>query len=66
MNEQVITMIIAGDGTVEIETTGFTGKVCEKTASKIITSLNGTVEKEEKKPEYWEDGDSPVKVLQSF
>lgn len=61
--EETITMIIGGDGQVELETSGFKGKQCEKTTNKILVSLNGKVVDDQKKSEYYEDGDDPVKVL---
>jgi len=63
MNDEIITLTISGNGQIEIDTKGFTGKTCEATASKILMKLNGTTTEEKRKDEYWADGDDPVKVL---
>ena len=51
------------NGGIEIDTQGFTGKVCDKVADEIVVRMGGTVMQEKKKPEYWDGGEDPVKVI---
>lgn len=61
--EEIITLTISGDGTVETNTTGFVGKTCEKEVGKLLVALNGSVIEEKKHDEYWAEGDNPVSIL---
>lgn len=60
---QVIKFLINGKGEVKIETSGFEGNACAETTEKLVLSLNGKVLNEEKKPEYWNDNNAFVCVL---
>lgn len=61
--EETITMYISGDGQVEIETSGYHGKQCEKTTNQLLVSLGGQVTDQNKKPEYYDPEEDPVKIL---
>lgn len=61
--DEIITLVIDGDGNITTETQGFTGQACEKTVGRLLQSIGGQVIEDKKKPEYYEDGDDPVKVL---
>lgn len=60
---QVIKFLINGKGEVKIETSGFEGKSCAETTEKLVLSLKGKLLDEEKKPEYWNDNNAFVCVL---
>ena len=61
--EEKLIVILDGNGGIEIDTQGFTGKVCDKVADEIVVRMGGTVMQEKKKPEYWDGGEDPVKVI---
>lgn len=61
--EEKLIVYLDGKGKIELETQGFQGKVCDKVADQIMVSMGGRVTKDAKKPEYWDDGADPVKVL---
>ena len=61
--EEKLIMTLDGKGNIELETQGFTGKVCGKVADEIVVRMGGTVTQEKKKSEYWDKGDDPVKVI---
>lgn len=62
MEERLI-LTLDGQGKIEVETQGFTGKVCDQVADEIVLNMGGKVTNEKKKTEYWEDGNDPVKVI---
>ena len=62
--EQRIKATINADGTVTMETLGgFQGTSCAKETERLLQAIGGTVIEDRKKPEYYEDGDNPVEVL---
>lgn len=61
--EEKLIVTLDGNGGIEVETEGFTGKVCDKVADEIVVKMGATVTQEKKKPEYWDDGEDPVKVI---
>lgn len=61
--EEKLILTLDGNGGIEVETQGFAGKVCDKVADEILVSMNGKIVREKKKPEYWDDGSDPVKVI---
>jgi hypothetical protein len=60
--EERVTITIDDQGKIEFDTQGFTGKVCENVAEKIMLDLGATVTKSERKSSFYEDGDNPVFV----
>ena len=61
--EERITMILDGNGNIEMETHGFVGSVCDKVADEILVSMGGKSVKENKKSEYFDEGSDPVSVI---
>ena len=61
--EEKLIVTIDGNGGIEVETEGFTGKVCDKVADEIVVKMGAAVTQEKKKPEYWDGGEDPVKVI---
>ena len=61
--EEKLIVTLDGNGDIEVETEGFTGKVCDKVADEIVVKMGATVTQEKKKPEYWDGGEDPVKVI---
>ena len=61
--EEKLIVTLDGNGSIEVETEGFTGKVCDKVANEIVVKMGATVTQEKKKPEYWDGGEDPVKVI---
>ena len=61
--EAKLLVTLDGNGGIEVETEGFTGKVCDKVADEIVVKMGATVTQEKKKPEYWDGGEDPVKVI---
>lgn len=62
--DETITMIIAGDGTIEMETSNFQGSVCANVTNQILIALNGCALSEKKKAEYWDDFNATVRIQQ--
>ena len=60
---ETLIVYLDGKGKIELETQGFQGKGGDKVADQIMVSIGGRVTKDAKKPEYWDDGADPVKVL---
>lgn len=58
--------IISGDGTVVLETENIKGQGCDKVADQIMVQLGAKTNSEKKKPEYWDGGDDPVKILSNL
>ena len=50
--EEKLIVTLDGNGGIEVETEGFTGKVCDKVADEIVVKMGATVTQEKKKPEY--------------
>lgn len=63
-NEQRVTITVKDTGEVTWDDGGFHGTTCSKEAQKLLQSIGGTVVEDTKKPEYYEDGDNPVSILQ--
>ena len=61
--EEKLIVTLDGQGGIEVETEGFNGKVCDKVADEIVVKMGATVTQEKKKPEYWDGGEDPVKVI---
>lgn len=61
--EEKMVVILDGKGNIEVETQNFVGKACDSTVDKIMVAIGGQVVKDVKKPEYYEDGDDPVRVF---
>lgn len=64
MNEKRVTITYKENGETLINQEGYQGTVCTKDAEKILQAIGGTVIEVKHKPEYYEDGDNPVSVLQ--
>jgi len=64
MSEERIEFHIKESGEITWSTSGFHGDTCVKEAERVMQAIGGTVIEEKKKPEYYEDGDNPVSVLQ--
>lgn len=56
-----IEVTLNADGTVQYETQGFTGKVCQEELQKIM--LNGKVTSDENKPEYYDEVPNFIKNI---
>ena len=54
---QEIEFRIKADGTCTVETFGMKGsEECSKIVEKAVVGIGGTIEKDKKKPEYWDKG----------
>lgn len=50
------------DGSTEIEVNGVKGEGCTKYTDAVVKALGGSVTSDEKKPEFYEQTDSSMKV----
>lgn len=64
MHEERIEFHIKESGEITYETFGFQGETCAKEAERLMQAIGGTVVEDRKKPEYYEEGDNPVSILQ--
>ena len=62
--EQRVTITVKDTGEVTWDDGGFKGTTCSKEAQKLMQAIGGAVVEDVKKPEYYEDGDNPVTILQ--
>lgn len=64
MGEKRITIITKDTGEIHVDQEGFHGSTCSKEAEMLLQAIGGSVVEQKHKPEYYEDGDNPVSVLQ--
>ena len=64
MGEKRVTIITKDSGETIINQEGYHGSVCAKEADMLLQAIGGVVVERKNKPEYYEDGDNPVSVLQ--
>ena len=56
MEQEIEFTIKADTNEVQIETFGIKGKECSKLVEQAQIAIGGTVSKDDKKPEFWQDG----------
>jgi len=64
MGEKRITVITKDTGEILTDRDGYHGSVCAKESELLMQAIGGHVVEQKFKPEYYEDGDNPVSVLQ--
>ena len=64
MGERRYIITTKDTGEITVNQEGFEGTVCAKEAEMLLQSIGGAVVDLKRKPEYYEDGDNPVSVLQ--
>lgn len=52
-----IQIVIGKDGAAKIETSGYSGNVCEQTVNELLISVGATEESQTEKPEYYNGDD---------
>ena len=64
MGEKRVIITTKDTGEISVNQEGFHGSVCAKEAEMLLQAIGGAVVERQNKPEYYEDGDNPVSVLQ--
>ena len=64
MGEKRVTVTVKDTGEILVNQEGFHGSVCAKEAEQLLQAIGGSVIEMKKKPEFYEDGDNPVSILQ--
>ena len=64
MGEKRVTVTVKDTGEITVNQEGFHGSVCAKEAEQLLQAIGGSLIETKKKPEYYEDGDNPVSILQ--
>ena len=64
MGEKRVTVITKDTGEIHVDQEGFSGSVCAKEAEMLLQAVGGCVVERKNKPEFYDDGDNPVSVLQ--
>ena len=61
--DEIIDVIIDGEGNIEMKTIGIKGKVCDGVVNKILVGVGVNDVNTQHTSEYYEDGDNPVGIL---
>jgi hypothetical protein len=64
MGEKRVIVTIKDSGEIHVDQEGFHGSTCAKEAEMLLQAIGGSVVERKNKPEFYEDGDNPVSVLQ--
>lgn len=56
MEKEIEFTIKAGTNEIQIETFGVKGQECSKLVEQARVAIGGTVTKDDKKPEFWDNG----------
>ena len=64
MGEKRVTVTVKDTGEILVDQAGFQGSVCAKEAEQLLQAIGGSVVEMKHKPEFYDDGDNPVSMLQ--
>lgn len=63
MSEKCVEITVGQTGEVKIDALGFQGVGCKDATARIQVALNGTVKKDDTKPEYYATSQTSAKLM---